>query len=120
VYLTISSLSIVNYLQHPAFNTAPIGHCAHPSEEVVPSAYSPVAAMHQAALAARRSFEFLYSSTTPAIGARKSPKKNQAHAFRLVVCAQYAQNIPNRKVTKPTLAYPLSNLLYFRSKPQPA
>jgi hypothetical protein len=35
------------------------------------------------------------------MGAKNNPKKNHSHAFRLVVCAQYAQKIANKKQTNP-------------------
>ena len=44
-----------------------------------------------------RSLLFSESKTKPVIGANSSPRKNHNQAFRLVVCAQYAQRIANKK-----------------------
>src|SRR5215218_7580929 len=38
----------------------------------------------------------------PVIGAKNHPRKNHSHALRSVVCAQYAQKIPNKKNAAPT------------------
>ena len=48
-----------------------------------------------------QSVEFLNNRIKPVIGAKKNPRKNHNQAFLFVVCAQYAQKIPKRNVTKP-------------------